>query len=52
MLQTIIELLESAKKDAEKFEKGNKAAGTRTRKYLLQISKETKVARKAILDKI
>jgi hypothetical protein len=44
----ITQLLETYKKDYEKFEIGNKAAGTRCRKALSEISKLCKVIRQEI----
>jgi len=44
----ILALLEASNKDVEKFSKGNKAAGKRLRKALLDIGKLTKTSRKEI----
>jgi len=46
----ILAILEASGKDVEKFGKGNKAAGKRLRKALLDIGKLTKTARKEIQD--
>lgn len=44
----ICQLFETYKKDYEKFQIGNKAAGTRCRKALSEISKLCKVIRQEI----
>lgn len=48
---TLIETLNTALEDAEKFsDKGNKAAGTRVRKALLEVSKSCKDIRQQVTD--
>lgn len=48
---TLIETLNTALDDAEKFsDKGNKAAGTRVRKALLEVSKSCKDIRQQVTD--
>ena len=49
-LDKMIEALESAKKDAEKCEKGNASAGRRLRKVALDISKECKALRADVMS--
>ena len=46
----IIAMSETYVEENEKFEKGNKTAGTRARKALLEIAKLTKIIRKDIQD--
>jgi hypothetical protein len=49
--ETLIDLFNSYLKENEKFtEKGNKAAGTRARKALAELSKTSKDRRKEIQD--
>lgn len=48
--ETIISAFETYVTENEKFEKGNKLAGTRARKALAEIGKLTKVRRKEIQD--
>jgi len=49
--ETIISLYETYLTENEKFESGNKAAGTRARKALSEIGKLTKIRRQEIQDK-
>ena len=49
-VKAIAELLEGTVVDADKFENGNKTAGTRVRKDLMNISKVCKVIRKQVQD--
>lgn len=49
--ETIISLYETYITENEKFENGNKAAGTRARKALSEIGKLTKIRRQEIQDK-
>jgi hypothetical protein len=46
----IVSLVETYTAENEKFEGGNKLAGTRARKALAEIGKLTKVRRKEIQD--
>lgn len=46
----IVSLYETYVKENEKFEIGNKAAGTRARKALSEISKLAKIRRQEIQD--
>ena len=48
-VQTIINVLNEALNDAEKHDKGVKAAGTRLRTTLLGLTKDAKVVRANIL---
>jgi len=48
--ETIISAFETYVVESEKFENGNKLAGTRARKALAEIGKLTKVRRKEIQD--
>jgi len=48
--ETIISAFETYVVENEKFENGNKLAGTRARKALAEIGKLTKVRRKEIQD--
>jgi hypothetical protein len=48
--EMIESLFETYKAENEKFEGGNKLAGTRARKALAEIGKLTKVRRKEIQD--
>jgi hypothetical protein len=49
--ENLVNLFESYLAENEKFEsKGNKAAGTRARKALVELSKATKERRKEIQD--
>lgn len=48
--ETIVSAFETYVTENEKFEKGNKLAGTRARKALAEIGKLTKVRRKEIQD--
>ena len=49
--QQLLSLFDEYKENNDKFaEKGNKAAGTRARKALLEIAKLTKIIRKDIQD--
>lgn len=46
------ELLTKAKKDAEAFyNKGNKAAGVRLRKYMMEVKDKAQDIRKDVLEK-
>lgn len=47
----IVSLYETYVSENEKFEQGNKAAGTRARKALSEIAKLTKTRRQEIQDK-
>lgn len=49
--ETIISLYQTYIVENEKFENGNKAAGTRARKALSEIGKLTKIRRQEIQDK-
>ena len=49
-VQAIAATLEGTVVDADKFENGNKTAGTRVRKDLMNISKVCKVIRKQVQD--
>ena len=49
-LDEMIKVLEEAKRDAEKCEKGNASAGRRLRKVALDISKECKVLRADVMS--
>ena len=49
--EQIIALVEQYKVENQKFETGNKSAGIRARKALMEISKLTKVRRSEIQDK-
>jgi len=50
-VQVLVETLTEALEDATKFsDKGNKAAGTRVRKALLDVSKACKDIRKQVSD--
>jgi len=49
-LREIIEVLEGASKDAEKFDRGVDAPGTRLRKTATEASKLLKELRQAVLD--
>jgi Na+-translocating ferredoxin:NAD+ oxidoreductase RnfC subunit len=49
-LHNLRDLIDNAILDAQKCDSGNKSAGTRVRKVLLEISKEIKTIRKDILD--
>ena len=51
MIDGMIEQLNTAKLDAEKFEAGNNAAGTRARKALQDVRLASQDARKAIQEK-
>ena len=51
MITAIENLFTALKSEVEKFEKGNKSAGTRARKILQYIKAEAKVVRDAIQDK-
>lgn len=48
--ETIVSAFETYVNENEKFENGNKLAGTRARKALAEIGKLTKVRRKEIQD--
>jgi hypothetical protein len=47
---TIVNLFETYSDENEKFQKGNKAAGTRARKALAELAKVCKDRRKEIQD--
>lgn len=47
---TLVNLFETYIAESEKFEKGNKSAGTRARKALAEITKACKERRKEIQD--
>lgn len=50
-VQTLVDTLTTALEDAEKFsDKGNKAAGTRVRKALLEVSKSCKDIRAQVSE--
>tara|TARA_B100000287_G_C20278213_1_gene640912 strand:- start:180 stop:374 length:195 start_codon:yes stop_codon:yes gene_type:complete len=49
-LKEVIEVLESASKDAEKFDRGVDAPGTRLRKTATEASKLLKELRQVVLD--
>jgi len=49
-LEKMIEVLEAAKKDAEKCERGNASAGRRLRKIALEVSKECKELRADVMS--
>jgi len=48
--EMLVSLYETYLNENEKFENGNKAAGTRARKALTEIAKMTKERRKEIQD--
>ena len=48
--QDLVNVVESAKQDAERFEKGNSAAGTRLRKKMQDIKKLASEVRKNVSD--
>ena len=48
--QDLVNVVESAKQDAEKFEKGNSAAGTRLRKKMQAIKELASEVRKNVSD--
>lgn len=45
------EILEDCANDIEKFESGNKAAGTRIRKSMQEVKSQAQEVRKAVLKK-
>jgi len=45
------EILDSCSTDLEKFENGNKSAGTRLRKLMQDIKNQAQEVRKAVLNK-
>lgn len=47
---TLVNLFETYIAESEKFDQGNKAAGTRARKALAEITKASKDRRKEIQD--
>lgn len=47
-LQRVIEVLESAKIDADKFDRGNASAGTRLRKSVLEARKDLEDIRRSV----
>lgn len=49
-LQKIIDALDEAKADADKFDRGNKTAGTRLRKSALEAQKALGEIRKSVQD--
>ena len=49
-LQEIIDLLESAKADADKFDLGNSTAGTRLRKTAMEAKKRLDALRKSVQE--
>jgi len=49
-LKEVIEVLENASKDAEKFDRGVDAPGTRLRKTATEASKLLKELRQVVLD--
>ena len=49
-LYTLRDQIDKAILDAQKCDSGNKSAGTRVRKVLLEVSKEIKTIRKDVLD--
>ena len=49
-LQTIIDNLEAAKADADKFDKGNSSAGTRVRSAAQAAKKDLDTLRKAVQE--
>ena len=51
MVNDMKEVLEDAAVDAEKADKGNKAAGTRVRKVMQEITASAKELRKEVLTK-
>lgn len=50
MIEEMGQLLAEAAVDAEKADKGNKAAGTRVRKAMQDIKAKAQDARKAVMD--
>jgi hypothetical protein len=50
LVKSIKELVEGAEKDAEKCDKGNRQAGIRVRKAMLDITTLAKDARKRVID--
>lgn len=48
--QDLVNVVESAKQDAEKFEKGNSAAGTRLRKKMQEAKNLASEVRKNVSD--
>ena len=51
MITAIENMFNALKSEVEKFEKGNKSAGTRARKILQDIKTEAKVVRDVIQSK-
>tara|TARA_Y100000356_G_C11214998_1_gene265731 strand:+ start:203 stop:394 length:192 start_codon:yes stop_codon:yes gene_type:complete len=49
-LGEVLELLESAEKDTDKFDRGNATAGTRVRKQAMEAIKLLKEMRAEIID--
>jgi hypothetical protein len=49
-VQAMIDTLNAALADAEKFDKGNSAAGTRVRKYAQEVAVGCKALRKKVSD--
>lgn len=45
------EIVENCAADIDKFESGNKAAGTRVRKAMQDVKNQAQEVRKAVLDK-
>ena len=50
LVKSIKELVEGAEKDAEKCDKGNRQAGIRVRKAMLDITTLAKEARKRVIE--
>jgi hypothetical protein len=50
LVKSIKELVEGAEKDAEKCDKGNRQAGIRVRKAMLDITTLAKDARKRVIE--
>lgn len=50
LVKSIKELVEVAEKDAEKCDKGNRQAGIRVRKAMLDVTNLAKDARKCVID--
>lgn len=49
-LQDLVNVVESAKQDAEKFEKGNSAAGTRLRQKMQEVKKLAQAIREEVSE--
>jgi len=48
--EELVRLVEEAREDVEKFERGNKTAGTRVRKFMLQIKNIAHQIRKDVSE--